>query len=161
LARSVAARARYRTYGAAHRAAGIIYLSISAAPELYGVLPSTSGIVGTGAVSASADRLRDQRRGASASPPRSARSSSDPLKRNQANADLLLLYLFCMAAGLGVLAARRMALAAPVVAASYFGVERSGRRITPTRGECSCMASWAGAPVCMSGCASAGGRLDC
>ena len=45
------------------------------------------------------------------------------LGRNQANADLLLLYLASMAAGLGLVAARRRwRLATLVVAASYFGV---------------------------------------
>src|SRR5207249_10529250 len=45
----------------------------------------------------------------------------------RANADLLLLYLFCMAAGLGMVAARRQwRIAALVVGASYFGVGTAG-----------------------------------
>ena len=49
------------------------------------------------------------------------------LGQNQANADLLLLYLACMAAGLGLVAARRRwRLAMLVIAASYFGVGTLG-----------------------------------
>jgi len=44
---------RYRTYGAAlvGAGAGIIYLSVWAASRLYGVLPSSAGIVGLALVS--------------------------------------------------------------------------------------------------------------
>ena len=122
---------RYRTYGAAliGTGAGIIYLSIWAASELYGVLPSTSGIVGLALVSAAlamiAYAINVEALGVTAA--LGAFFAPILLGRNQANADLLLLYLFCMAAGLGMVAARRQwRLAALVVAASYFGVGTIG-----------------------------------
>ena len=69
------------------------------------------------------------------------------LGRNQANADLLLLYLASMAAGLGLVAARRRWRLAPwSIAASYFGVgNRRGGGPRPSRGGCSCSAWSAGA----------------
>ncbi len=122
---------RYRTYGAAlvGAGAGIIYLSIWAASKLYGVLPSTSGIVGLALVSVAlamiAYAIDVEALGVTAA--LGAFFAPVLLGQNRHNADLLLLYLASMAAGLGLVSARRRwRLAAFVVAASYFGVGTMG-----------------------------------
>jgi uncharacterized membrane protein len=122
---------RYRTYGAAlvGAGAGIIYLSIWAASRLYGVLPSASGIVGLAMVSVGlamiAYAIDVEALGITAA--LGAFLAPVLLGQNRTNADLLLLYLACMAAGLGLVAARRRwRLAMLVIAASYFGVGTVG-----------------------------------
>ena len=122
---------RYRTYGAAliGAGAGIIYLSIWAASRLYGVLPSASGIVGLALVSVAlamiAYAINVEALGVTAA--LGAFFAPVLLGQNRNNADLLLLYLASMAAGLGMVSARqRWRLAAFVVAASYFGVGTVG-----------------------------------
>jgi hypothetical protein len=122
---------RYRTYGAAlvGAGAGIIYLSIWAASRLYGVLPSASGIVGLALVSVAlamiAYAIDVEALGITAA--LGAFLAPVLLGQNRTNADLLLLYLACMAAGLGLVAARRRwRLAMLVIAASYFGVGTIG-----------------------------------
>jgi uncharacterized membrane protein len=123
--------ARYRTYGAAlvGAGAGIIYLSIWAASRLYGVLPPASGIVGLALVSVGlamiAYAINVEALGITAA--LGAFMAPVLLGQNQANADLLLLYLASMAAGLGLVAARRRwRIATLVIAASYFGVGTLG-----------------------------------
>jgi uncharacterized membrane protein len=122
---------KYRTYGAAliGAGAGIIYLSIWAACKLYGVLPSATGIVGLALVSVAlamiAYAINVEALGVTAA--LGAFFSPILLGQRQASADLLLLYLFCMACGLGLVAARRQwRIATLVVAASYFGVGTVG-----------------------------------
>jgi uncharacterized membrane protein len=122
---------RYRTYGAAliGCGAGIIYLSVWAACRLYEVIPSTTGIMGLALVSIAlatiAYAIDVQALGATAA--LGAFMAPVLLGREHANADLLLLYLASMAAGLGLVAARkRWRLAMFVVAASYFGVGTVG-----------------------------------
>ena len=122
---------KYRTYGAAlvGAGAGIIYLCIWAACKLYGVLPSASGIVGLAMVSVAlamiAYAINVEALGVTAA--LGAFFAPILLGQRQASADLLLLYLFCMACGLGLVAARRQwRLAMLVVAASYFGVGTMG-----------------------------------
>lgn len=122
---------QYRTYGAAliGCGAGIIYLSIWAACRLYEVIPPTSGIVGLALVSVAlatiAYAIDVEALGSSAA--LGAFMAPVLLGSDQANADLLLLYLASMAAGLGLVAARRRwRLTAFVVAASYFGVGTVG-----------------------------------
>lgn len=122
---------RYRTYGAAliGCGAGIIYLSVWAACRLYEVLPPTTGIVGLAMVSVAlaviAFAINVEALGITAA--LGAFMAPLLLGRNDANANLLLLYLACMAAGLGLVAARRRwRLAMLVVAASYFGVALAG-----------------------------------
>jgi hypothetical protein len=122
---------RYRTYGAAlvGAGAGIIYLSIWAASRLYGVLPSASGIVGLALVSVGlamiAYAIDVQALGITAA--LGAFMAPVLLGQNQSNANLLLLYLASMAAGLGLVAGRRRwRLATLVIAASYFGVGTLG-----------------------------------
>ncbi|HUR94894.1 MAG TPA: DUF2339 domain-containing protein [Gemmatimonadales bacterium] len=122
---------RYRTYGASliGAGAGIIYLSIWAASKLYGVLPSASGIVGLALVSIAlamiAYAINVEALGVTAA--LGAFFAPVLLGQDRNNADLLLLYLASMAAGLGLVAARRRwRLAAFVVAASYFGVGTVG-----------------------------------
>jgi hypothetical protein len=122
---------RYRTYGAAliGSGAGIIYLCIWAASKLYGVLPSASGIVGLALVSVAlamiAYAINVEALGVTAA--LGAFFAPIVLGQEGANADLLLLYLFCMAAGLGMVTARRRwRIAALVIAASYFGVGTVG-----------------------------------
>jgi uncharacterized membrane protein len=124
---------RYRTYGAAliGCGAGIIYLSVWAACRLYEVIPPTTGIVGLALVSISlaviAYTIDVEALGASAA--LGAFMAPVLLGQDHANANLLLLYLACMAAGLGLVAARRRwRLAMLVVAASYFGVAIGGAR---------------------------------
>jgi uncharacterized membrane protein len=122
---------RYRTYGAAlvGAGAGIIYLSIWAASRLYGVLPPTSGIVGLALVSVAlamiAYAINVEALGITAA--LGAFLAPVLLGQNQTNADLLLLYLASMAAGLGLVAARqRWRVATLVIAANYFGVGTLG-----------------------------------
>ncbi len=122
---------RYRTYGAALIGAGggIIYLSVWAACQLYEVIPPTTGIVGLALVSVSvaviAFAINVEALGTAAA--LGAFMAPVLLGRNEANANLLLLYLTSMAAGLGLVAARRgWRMTMLVVAASYFGVGTAG-----------------------------------
>ena len=124
---------RYRIYGAAlvGCGAGIIYLSVWAACRLYEVIPPTTGIVGLALVSVAlaviAYAVDVEALGIAAA--LGAFMAPVLLGRDEANANLLLLYLACMAAGLGLVAARRRwRLAMLVVAASYFGVAIAGSR---------------------------------
>jgi hypothetical protein len=124
---------RYRTYGAAlvGCGAGIIYLSVWAACRLYEVIPPTTGIVGLALVSVSlavvAYAIDVEALGITAA--LGAFMAPVLLGQNDANANLLLLYLACMAAGLGLVAARRgWRVAMLVVAASYFSVALAGAR---------------------------------
>lgn len=126
---------RYRTYGAAlvGCGAGIIYLSVWAACRLYEVIPPTTGIVGLALVSVAlaviAYGIDVEALGITAA--LGAFMAPVLLGQEEANANLLLLYLACMAAGLGLVAAgRRWRLAMLVVAASYFGVGVFGTRET-------------------------------
>ena len=124
-------QSRYRTYGAALIGCGaaIIYLSVWAGARLYGVLPPTTGIVALALVSIAlamiAYAIDVEALGTTAA--LGAFFAPILLGRDQANAGLLLLYLACMAAGLGLVAARRRwRLTMFVVAISYFGVAFSG-----------------------------------
>jgi uncharacterized membrane protein len=126
---------RYRTYGAAlvGCGAGIIYLSVWAACRLYEVIPPTTGIVGLALVSVAlaviAYAIDVEALGMTAA--LGAFMAPVLLGQDDANANVLLLYLACMAAGLGLVAARRRwRLAMLVVAASYFGVAVAGGRET-------------------------------
>jgi uncharacterized membrane protein len=122
---------RYRTYGAALIGCGaaIIYLSVWAAARLYGVLPPTTGIVGLALVSVAlamiAYAIDVEALGTTAA--LGAFFAPLLLGRNYSDANLLLLYLACMAAGLGFVAARRRwRLTMFVVALSFFGVAYAG-----------------------------------
>jgi uncharacterized membrane protein len=122
---------RYRTYGAALIGCGaaIIYLSVWAAARLYGVLPPTTGIFALALVSVAlamiAFAIDVEALGTTAAV--GAFFAPLLLGRNYADADLLLLYLACMAAGLGFVAARRRwRLTMFVVALSFFGVAYAG-----------------------------------
>jgi hypothetical protein len=122
---------RYRTYGAAliGCGCGIIYLSVWAACRLYEVIPPTTGIVGLALVSVAlamvAFAINVEALGTTAA--LGAFMAPVLLGSNDANANLLLLYLASMAAGLGLVAARqRWRLTMFVVAASYFGVGIAG-----------------------------------
>jgi hypothetical protein len=122
---------RYRTYGAAliGCGCGIIYLSVWAACRLYEVIPTTTGIVGLALVSVAlamvAFAINVEALGTTAA--LGAFMAPVLLGSNDANANLLLLYLASMAAGLGMVAARqRWRLTMFVVAASYFGVGIAG-----------------------------------
>jgi uncharacterized membrane protein len=122
---------RYRTYGAAlvGAGAGIIYLSVWAASRLYGVVPSSAGIVSLALVSVAlamiAYAIDVEALGATAA--LGAFFAPVLLGSNRSNANLLLLYLASMAAGLGLVSAeRRWRVAMLVVAASYFGVGTVG-----------------------------------
>src|SRR5918999_104519 len=122
---------RYRTYGAALIGCGaaIIYLSVWAAARLYGVLPPTTGILGLALVSVAlamiAFAIDVEALGTTAA--LGAFFAPLLLGRTYADADLLLVYLACMAAGLGFVAARRRwRLAMFVVALSFFGVAYAG-----------------------------------
>jgi uncharacterized membrane protein len=124
-------QSRYRTYGAAliGCGAGIIYLSVWAASRLYGVVPSFIGIVGLALVSIAlamiAYAINVEALGTTAA--LGAFLAPVLLGHDRSNANLLLLYLASMAAGLGLVAARRgWRLAMLVVAASYFGVGTAG-----------------------------------
>jgi uncharacterized membrane protein len=122
---------RYRTYGAALIGCGaaIIYLSVWAAARLYGVVPPATGVLALALVSVSlamiAYAIDVEALGATAAV--GAFFAPLLLGRNNADADLLLLYLSCMAAGLGIVAARRnWRLTMFVVALSFFGVAYAG-----------------------------------
>ncbi|MBA3319327.1 MAG: DUF2339 domain-containing protein [Gemmatimonadales bacterium] len=122
---------QYRTYGAAlvGCGCGIIYLSVWAACRLYEVIPPTTGIVGLALVSVAlamiALAIDVEALGTAAA--LGAFTAPVLLGSNDANANLLLLYLASMAAGLGMVAARRRwRLTMFVVAASYFGVGIAG-----------------------------------
>jgi uncharacterized membrane protein len=122
---------RYRIYGAALIGCGaaIIYLSVWAAARLYGVLPPTTGIMGLALVSVAlamiAFAIDVEALGTTAA--LGALFAPLLLGRNSSDADLLLVYLACMAAGLGFVAARRQwRLATFVVALSFFGVAYAG-----------------------------------
>jgi hypothetical protein len=122
---------RYRTYGAALIGCGaaIIYLSVWAAARLYGVLPPTSGIMGLALVSVAlamiAFAIDVEALGTTAA--LGAFFAPLLLGRTYSDADLLLVYLACMAAGLGFVAARRhWRLTMFVVALSFFGVAYAG-----------------------------------
>ena len=122
---------RYRTYGAALVGCGaaIIYLSVWAAARLYGVLPPTTGLVGLALVSVAlamiAYAINVEALGTTAA--LGAFFAPILLGRDQGNPELLLLYLASMAAGLGLVAARRRwRLTMFVVASSYFGVAYTG-----------------------------------
>jgi hypothetical protein len=124
---------RYRTYGAAliGCGAGIIYLSVWAACRLYEVIPPTTGIVGLALLSVSlaviAYAIDVEALGITAA--LGAFMAPLLLGQDDANANLLLLYLASMAAGLGLVAARRRwRIAMFVVAASYFSVALAGAR---------------------------------
>jgi uncharacterized membrane protein len=122
---------RYRTYGAALIGCGaaIIYLCVWAAARLYGVLPPTTGIVGLALVSVAlamiAYAIDVEALGTTAA--LGAFFAPLLLGSNQADADLLLLYVACMAAGLGFVAARRRwRLAMFVIALNFFAVAYAG-----------------------------------
>jgi uncharacterized membrane protein len=122
---------RYPTYGAAliGCGCGIIYLSVWAACRLYEVIPPTTGIVGLAMVSVAlamvAFAINVEALGTTAA--LGAFMAPVLLGSNDANANLLLLYLASMAAGLGLVAARQgWRLTMFVVAASYFGVGIAG-----------------------------------
>jgi uncharacterized membrane protein len=122
---------RYRTYGAALIGCGaaIIYLSVWAAARLYGVLPPTTGIVGLALVSVAlamiAYSIDVEALGTTAA--LGAFFAPLLLGRDYADADLLLLYLASMAAGLGLVAARRRwRLTMFIVGLSFFGVAYAG-----------------------------------
>ncbi|HEU5303653.1 MAG TPA: DUF2339 domain-containing protein [Gemmatimonadales bacterium] len=122
---------RYRTYGAALIGCGaaIIYLSVWAAARLYSVLPPTTGILSLALVSIAlamiAFAINVEALGATAA--LGAFFAPLLLGHPQANADPLLLYLASMAAGLGLVAARkRWRLAMFIVALSYFCVAYVG-----------------------------------
>jgi hypothetical protein len=124
-------QARYRTYGAALIGCGaaIIYLSVWAAAKLYEVLPPTTGIIGLALVSVAlamiAYAINVEALGTTAA--LGAFFAPILLGRDYANASLLLLYLASMAAGLGMVAARRRwRLTMFVVALSFFGVAYAG-----------------------------------
>jgi hypothetical protein len=122
---------RYRTYGAALIGCGaaIIYLSVWAAARLYGMLPPATGIVGLALVSVAlamiAYAINVEALGTTAA--LGAFFAPLLLGRDQANANLLLLYLASMAVGLGLVAARqRWRLTTFVIALSFFGVAYGG-----------------------------------
>jgi hypothetical protein len=100
-----------------------------AACRLYEVIPPTTGIVGLAMVSVAlamvAFAINVEALGTTAA--LGAFMAPVLLGSNDANANLLLLYLASMAAGLGLVAARqRWRLTMFVVAASYFGVGIAG-----------------------------------
>lgn len=119
--------ARYRTYGAALVGCGaaIVYLAVWSASRLYGIVPPIPGIAALAIVSISlaavAWKLNAEALGATAA--LGAFFAPILLGRDAAEANLLVVYLATMAAGLGwVAAAKRWRLASLVVAASYFGL---------------------------------------
>jgi Predicted membrane protein (DUF2339) len=129
---------RYRTYGAALIGCGaaIIYLSVWAATRLYGVLPPTTGIMGLALVSIALATIAFVVNAEALGTTAALGAFFAPLLlgRPQANADPLLLYLASMAAGLGLVAARkRWRLTMFVVALSYFWVAfvGAGDRASP------------------------------
>ena len=122
---------RYRTYGAALVGCGaaIIYLSVWSAARLYGVLPPATALFALALVSVAlamiAYAINVEALGTTAA--LGAFFAPILLGSDQANAGLLLLYLASMAAGLGLVAARRhWRFTMFVVALSYFGVAYTG-----------------------------------
>jgi hypothetical protein len=122
---------RYRTYGAALVGCGaaIIYLSVWAAARLYGVLPPTTGLVGLALVSVALAMIAYATDVEALGTTAALGAFFAPilLGSDQGNTALLLLYLASMAAGLGLVAARRRwRMTMFVVALSYFGVAYTG-----------------------------------
>jgi uncharacterized membrane protein len=118
---------RYRQYGAALIGCGaaITYLSVWAASNRYALVAPWPAIGGLVAVSltlaAVAARLDVEALGAAAA--MGAFFAPVTIETTARNPDLLLAYLFCLALGLGVVAARRRwRLVAFVISASYFGL---------------------------------------
>ena len=118
---------RYRQYGAALIGCGaaIVYLSVWAASNRYALVapwPAIGGLVAVSlALAAVAARLDVEALGAAAA--MGAFFAPVTVETAARNPDLLLAYLFCLAIGLGVVAARRRwRLAAFVISASYFGL---------------------------------------
>jgi uncharacterized membrane protein len=119
--------ARYRQYGAALIGCGaaIVYLSVWAASNRYALVapwPAIGGLVVVSlALAAIAARLDVEALGAAAA--MGAFFAPVTIETTARNPDLLLAYLFCLAVGLGVVAARRRwRLVAFVISASYFGL---------------------------------------
>ena len=119
--------ARYRQYGAALVGCGaaIIYLSVWAASNRYALVSPWAAIGGLVVVSlalaAIAARLDVEALGAAAA--MGAFFAPVAIETAARDPDLLLVYLFCLAVGLGVVAARRRwRLAAFVISSSYFGL---------------------------------------
>ncbi|MGE5926166.1 MAG: DUF2339 domain-containing protein [Gemmatimonadota bacterium] len=118
---------RYRQYGAALIGCGaaIIYLSVWAASNRYALVapwPAIGGLVAVSlALAVVAARLDVEALGAAAA--MGAFFAPVTVETAERNPDLLLAYLFCLAIGLGVVAARRRwRLVAFVISASYFGL---------------------------------------
>lgn len=118
---------RYRQYGAALIGCGaaIVYLSVWAASNRYALVAPWPAIGGLLLVSLGlavmAARLDVEALGAAAA--MGAFFAPVTIESAARNPDLLLLYLFGLAVGLGLVAARRRwRLAAFVVSASYFGL---------------------------------------
>ena len=122
---------RYRTYGASliGTGCGIIYLSVWAACRLYEVIPPVTGIVGLAMVSVALAMIAFAINVEVLCTIAALGAFIAPvlLGREDANPHMLLLYLASMAAGLGLVAARRgWRLTMFVVAASYFGLASGG-----------------------------------
>jgi uncharacterized membrane protein len=116
-----------KTYGAALVGCGaaILYLAIWAASRLYGFLPPATAIAGLAltslALAALAYAFEVEALGATAV--LGAFLAPIILGQDAANADLLLLYVSCMAAALGwVAAARRWRLTMLLIAGSFFAL---------------------------------------
>jgi uncharacterized membrane protein len=117
---------RYRTYGASLVGAGaaIMYLAVWAASAVYSYLPPPTGIAGLALVSLALATLAFafdvEALGATAA---LGAFFAPTLLGRGGKADTLLLYLACMAAAFGWVAARkRWRLTAFIVALSYFGL---------------------------------------
>jgi uncharacterized membrane protein len=122
---------RYRTYGAALVGCGaaVVYLAVWAASRLYGIMPPTPAIVGLALVAAAlaaiAFAIDVQALGSAAA--LGALLAPVVIGRDASQGDLLLVYLACMSAGLGwVAAVRRWRLTMLLVAAGFFGVGGTG-----------------------------------
>ena len=118
---------RYRQYGAALIGCGaaILYLSVWAASNLYALVAPWPAIGGLVVVSLGlawvAARLDVEALGAAAA--MGAFFAPVTIETDARQPDLLLVYLFCLAVALGVVAARRRwRFVAFVVSASYFGL---------------------------------------
>jgi uncharacterized membrane protein len=119
--------ARFRQYGAALIGCGaaIVYLSVWAASNRYALVapwPALGGLVAVSlALALVAARLEVEALGAAAA--MGGFFAPVTIETTARNPDVLLLYLFGLAVGLGVVAARRRwRLAAFVISASYFGL---------------------------------------
>lgn len=119
--------ARFRQYGSALIGCGaaIVYLSVWAASNRYALVapwPALGGLVVVSlALAIVAARLDVEALGAAAA--MGAFFAPVTVETTARNPDVFLLYLFCLAVGLGFVAARRRwRLAAFVVSASYFGL---------------------------------------